>query len=98
MSKTFDIRTAQRLSSFFKVFGDDTRIRIVEALSHEELCVNEICEKLNMSKSAVSHQLSILRKEYLVKYRKEGKSVFYSLDDDHVKAVFEMGLEHIQHR
>ena len=97
MERKFDLDKARRLAGFFKVFGDETRIRIVEVLSRKELCVNALCEELDMSKSAVSHQLAILRKEYLVKYRKEGKSTYYSLDDDHVKMVFEMGLEHISH-
>ena len=98
MANQFDLDTARRLAAFYKVFGDETRIRIVEALSREELCVNDLCEKLEMSKSAVSHQLSTLRRAYLVKYRKSGKNVYYSLDDEHVETVFLMGLEHINHR
>lgn len=83
---------------FFKVFGDETRIRILEALDRRrELCVSELCDELDMSKSAISHQLAALKSERLVKYRKDGKQVFYSLDDEHVKTVFEMGLEHIRH-
>jgi len=98
MAKKFDIDTAQHLAAFFKVFGDETRIRIVEALSHGEMCVSDLCEALDMSKSAISHQLSLLRNARLVKYRKDGKNVIYSLDDDHVATVFAMGLEHVHHK
>lgn len=85
------------LTKFFKIFADETRLKIIAALSISELCVLDICSVLNMTKSAVSHQLSTLRQMRVVKSRKEGRSVFYSLDDEHVSQVFEMGLAHIVH-
>ncbi|MDR1143474.1 MAG: metalloregulator ArsR/SmtB family transcription factor [Spirochaetaceae bacterium] len=83
------------LAELFKVFGDSTRIRIIGALLHGELCVCDIAALLGMTKSAISHQLRILRQAKLVKYRREGKVVFYSLDDSHVEAIFRQGLEHV---
>ncbi|NLK74342.1 MAG: winged helix-turn-helix transcriptional regulator [Clostridiales bacterium] len=84
------------LADFFKVFGDSTRIRIMCALDHSEMCVCDLAVLLNMTKSAISHQLRSLRQANLVKFRKEGKVVYYSLADDHVKEIFEKGLEHIR--
>ncbi len=84
------------LSDFFKVLGDSTRIKIMWALDESEMCVCDLAVLLNMTKSAISHQLKSLRAANLVKYRKEGKVVFYSLSDDHVKEIFEKGLEHIR--
>lgn len=84
------------LSDFFKVLGDSTRVKIMWALDESEMCVCDLAVLLNMTKSAISHQLSSLKQANLVKYRKEGKVVFYSLTDDHVKAIYEMGLEHIR--
>ena len=83
------------LAELFKVFGDSTRAKILSSLEISELCVCDICECLNMTKSAVSHQLRILRQSKLVKARKSGKEVFYSLDDDHVSKIFECGLSHL---
>jgi DNA-binding transcriptional ArsR family regulator len=83
------------ISQFFKVMGDSTRSKIIWALDQKELCVCDLAVLLNMTKSAISHQLRILRQTNLVKYRREGKVLFYSLSDDHVKEVFEKGLEHI---
>lgn len=83
------------MSELFKVFGDSTRVRILAGLLQEELCVCDIASLLKMTKSAISHQLRILRTARLVKSRKEGKEVFYSLADDHVKEIFELTLEHI---
>ena len=85
------------LADFFKVFGDSTRIRILWALdSAEEMCVCDLAELLNMTKSAISHQLRSLRQTKLVKYRKEGKNVYYSLDDEHVSGIMRVALIHIQ--
>ena len=84
------------LAEFFKIFGDSSRIRILSLLQQEKLCVVEISEILNLSPSAVSHQLRILRQARLVRYKKIGKEVFYELDDDHIEKIFEQGLEHIQ--
>ena len=86
------------LADFFKVFGDSTRIKILWALDNEEMCVCDLAVLLNMTKSAISHQLKTLRQEKLVKYRREGKNVIYSLLDDHVKNIIEIGLEHINER
>ena len=85
------------LADLFKVFGDSTRVRIISALLHEELCVCDIAALLGMSKSAISHQLRALRQTKLVKNRKEGKVVYYSLDDEHVGAIFAQGLNHVSH-
>lgn len=85
------------LAETFKALGDPTRIRILHALSQEELCVCDLVEVLEMNQSAVSHQLRILRNLRLVKHRREGKMVFYSLDDDHIINLFNQGLAHIRH-
>lgn len=83
------------LAELFKVFGDSTRIRIIWALFESEMCVCDIAYLLNMTQSAISHQLRVLKSARLVRYRREGKTVYYSLDDDHIKQIFEMGMEHI---
>lgn len=83
------------LAELFKVFGDTTRVRILYVLFESELCVNDIAELLGMTHSAISHQLSVLKSSKLVKSRKSGKSVFYSLDDDHIKHIFDQGLAHV---
>jgi ArsR family transcriptional regulator len=84
------------LADFFKVLGDSTRTRIMWALDENEMCVCDLAVLLNMTKSAISHQLRSLRQANLVKSRRKGKEVFYSLADDHVKEIFEKGLEHIR--
>ena len=83
------------LAELFKVFGDTTRVKIISALFEAEMCVCDIAELLNMTQSAISHQLRVLRQARLVKHRKEGKVVFYSLVDEHIKSIFNQGLEHI---
>ncbi len=83
------------LAEFFKVFGDSTRLRIISLLEESELCVNDIAEKLQMNQSAISHQLRTLKQNRLVKQRRKGKAVFYSLDDSHVVDIFRQGIEHI---
>lgn len=83
------------LAELFKVFGDTTRVKIISALFEAEMCVCDIAELLNMTPSSISHQLRVLRQARLVKHRKEGKVVFYSLDDEHIKGIFNQGLEHI---
>lgn len=88
--------TMQRLAETFKVLGDPTRTKIIFALSQEELCVCYIANLLGATKSAVSHQLRVLRNMKLVKYRKEGKMVFYSLDDEHIKNLFNDCLRHVE--
>ncbi|KAF0091877.1 MAG: transcriptional regulator [Fusobacteria bacterium] len=84
------------LADFFKVLGDSTRVKIMWALDMEELCVCDLAVLLNMTKSAISHQLRALREARLVKFRKDGKVVYYSLADHHVRQVFEMGYQHIK--
>lgn len=84
------------LSDFFKVLGDSTRAKIMWALDESEMCVCDLAVLLNMTKSAISHQLKALKAANLVKNRRQGKVIFYSLTDDHVKAIFEKGLEHIR--
>lgn len=86
-----------KLANFFKIFGDPTRISIINALDLNEMCVCDLAVLLNMTKSAISHQLRTLRNANLVKSRREGKVVFYSLNDKHVQDIFEIGLEHIRH-
>ncbi len=84
------------LSDFFKVFADSTRIRILYILSDGELCVNDIATGLEMSQSSISHQLRILKQNRLVKFRRDGKTIYYSLADDHVVNILRQGLEHIE--
>ena len=87
--------TLYQLADLFKVFGDPTRIRILSALSKQELCVQDIADALSMTQSAISHQLRILKQSALVKFRREGKTIYYSLADDHVATIMAQGLEHV---
>lgn len=84
------------LSEFFKVFGDSTRLMILFLLGEKELCVGDLAALMDMTPSAVSHQLKILKSSELVRFRREGKTLFYSLADEHVHAITKIGLEHIQ--
>ena len=86
------------LAELFKVFGDTTRIKILYALFKSEMCVCDIAALLNMTQSAISHQMRVLKQARLVKYRKSGKVVYYSLDDSHIKDIFDQGLLHINER
>lgn len=86
------------LANFFKIFGDNTRAKILFALDQNEMCVCDIANLLGMTKSSISHQLSTLRKAKIVKCRRDAKQVYYTLDDEHVSQVFELGLEHINHQ
>ncbi len=86
------------LADLFKVFGDSTRVRILHVLSVSEMCVCDIAAVLGMTQSAISHQLRTLKNARLVKNRRDGKVVYYSLDDEHVKHIFDQGMEHIKHR
>lgn len=90
--------TISRLSEVFKIFGDNTRIRILWALFDKELCVYDIAEALGMSQSAISHQLRTLKQARLIKARRDGKNSFYSLDDDHVKRIIEQVLIHVNEK
>ncbi len=85
----------QKIAELLALFGDTTRVRILAELLEKELCVSEIAEKLNMSASAISHQLRILKQGRLVQSRKEGKTVFYSLADAHVRSIYFLALEHV---
>ncbi len=87
-----------KISDFFKIVGDYTRLRILYALLNSEMCVGDIANLLNMTKSSISHQLKELKDRGLIKNRKVGKEVYYSLDDDHVKEVLEVARKHIVHR
>lgn len=86
----------QQLATWFKTLGDPTRLRIILALEQTELCVCDLCEVLGMTKSAISHQLNTLRGQRLVKYRREGKIVFYSLADEHVGQIIHMAKIHMK--
>lgn len=87
-----------KLAEFFKILGDTTRTKILFALDKNEMCVCDIANVLGMSKSSISHQLGTLRRIGIVKCRRQGKEVYYMLDDDHVKELFEVGLKHIEHK
>lgn len=84
------------MAELFKVFGDSTRMKIISSLLEDELCVGDIAVLTNSTPSAISHQLRVLKQAKLVKYRKEGKIVYYSLDDDHVREIYEKGREHVE--
>ncbi|MDP2173649.1 MAG: metalloregulator ArsR/SmtB family transcription factor [Candidatus Cloacimonadaceae bacterium] len=91
-----DGQTIDYLSEFFKVFGDSSRLKILYFLSRHELCVADLSTLVEMHQSAVSHQLKILRMNRLVKYRKDGTTIYYALDDAHVQSIFAVALEHIR--
>ena len=90
-----EMETAAEL---FKMFGDPTRLKLLAALLGQEVCVCDLSDLLGISQSAVSHQLRLLRASHLVKNRREGKSVFYSLDDEHVATILAQGMEHVRHQ
>ncbi|WP_042160791.1 ArsR/SmtB family transcription factor [Paenibacillus gorillae] len=92
-----DEQTAVELAELFKALGDPTRVKMIYALLEQELCVHDLCVVLDMAQSAVSHQLRYLRNVRIVKRRKAGKTVYYSLDDDHVKEIFTQTLQHLHH-
>ncbi len=93
-----DDREAVRLAEMFKTLGDPTRLRIISALANGEVCVHELAKVLHMSQSAVSHQLRVLRHQGLVRFRKVGRHVYYTLDDEHVRDVLDRALKHIAHQ
>ncbi len=95
--KLVDDHTAVELADLFKALGDPTRIRILHALLQSELCVHDLTEVLEMGQSAISHQLRLLRNMRIVKRRKVGKTVYYSLDDDHVEQLIVLTLQHLRH-
>lgn len=93
-----DFKKISDLSDFFKIMGDSTRLQLLIALQKKEFCVSDLSYLLNMTRSAISHQLKALRVSKLVKSRKDGKTVYYSLDDDHIREILEKSLEHIQEK
>jgi DNA-binding transcriptional ArsR family regulator len=97
-SRLVDGDTATRLAQLFKALSDPSRVRIISALTYTELCVHDLSAALGMTQSAVSHQLRSLREMHLVRFRKEGRHVYYQLDDEHISELFQGGLEHVQHR
>jgi len=88
-------QTLVQIAELFKAFGDPTRVEILSLLAQQELCVNDIAHAVDLSQSAISHQLRILKQMHLIKYRREGKNILYSLADDHVHTILETGLEHV---
>ena len=95
MDQNLTMETSQRIAELFKTFGDTTRVRILWLLLPKEQCVGDIAQALNISQSAISHQLRILKQMHLIKVRRDGKNSLYSLADDHVRTILQMGLEHI---
>ncbi len=96
MNRSTDEKKTNALAELFKLFGDESRLRILFALKEQELCVDELAEKLTMSQSAVSHQLRILKTGHLVQGRRDGKRIIYSLADDHVHTIIAQGTEHVE--
>lgn len=90
-----DKQTLEQIAELFKAFGDSTRVQILSLLADRELCVNDIAEAVELSQSAISHQLRILKQMHLIKFRREGKNILYSLADDHVLTILQTGLEHV---
>ena len=84
-----------QIAELFKAFGDATRVQILTLLVEQEFCVNDIAQAIGLSQSAVSHQLRFLKQMHLIKYRRDGKNILYSLADDHVRTILQMGLEHV---
>lgn len=84
-----------QIAELFKAFGDATRVHILTLLVERELCVSDIAQSVALSQSAVSHQLRFLKQTHLIKYRRDGKNILYSLADDHVRTILQMGLEHV---
>ena len=95
MSHIPDKETMEFIADLFKGFCDPTRVHILSLLQEDELCVTEIAERVALSQSAISHQLRLLKQMHLIKFRREGKNILYSLADDHVRTILQMGLEHV---
>lgn len=87
--------TMESIAELFKGFADPTRVHILSLLAHKELCVSDIAETVQISQSAISHQLRLLKQMHLVKFRRDGKNILYSLADDHVRTILKMGMEHV---
>lgn len=95
MKKILDKQIQERIAELFKGFADVTRVQILSLLVDGEMCVNDIAQAVALSQSAISHQLRILKQMHLIKYRRDGKNILYSLADDHVLTILQMGLEHV---
>ena len=93
--QSVDKQTMEQIAELFKAFGDPTRVHILSLLVDRELCVNDISEAVELSQSAISHQLRILKQMHLIKFRRDGKNILYSLADDHVLTILQTGLEHV---
>lgn len=91
-----DKETMEAIAELFKGFGDPTRVHILSLLLQQEMCVNDIADAVAISQSAISHQLRMLKQMHLIKFRREGKNILYSLADDHVRTILQMGLEHVK--
>ena len=98
LSQMPDDALIQEMSSFFRIMGDSTRCKIINALLCSEMCVCDLANVLSMSKSSISHQLAKMRESGVVKCRRDGKEIYYSLDDEHVAEIFETTITHIKHR
>lgn len=96
-AKVIDERTVRELADVYQMLADPTRLKIIALLAEREHCVGEIAEALGMSMSAISHQLSLLRRGRLVRWQREGREVRYRLDDEHIEILFQAGLEHVMH-
>lgn len=92
-----DKQTQERIADLFKGFADVTRVQILTLLLDGEMCVNDIAQAVELTQSAISHQLRLLKQMHLIKYRRDGKNILYSLADDHVQTIIQMGLEHVEH-
>ncbi len=95
MAEIPEKETMEHIAELFKGFADPTRVHILSLLAQRELCVTDIAEMVEVSQSAISHQLRLLKQMHLVKFRREGKNLLYSLADDHVHTILEMGMEHV---
>ena len=95
MQPIYERETQERIAELFKGFADPTRVHILSLLAQKELCETDIAETVEISQSAISHQLRLLKQMHLIKFRREGKNILYSLADDHVKTILQMGLEHV---
>jgi DNA-binding transcriptional ArsR family regulator len=95
MQKILDKQIQEQIAELFKGFADSTRVQILSLLMNGEMCVNDIAQAIELSQSAVSHQLRLLKQMHLIKYRRDGKNALYSLADDHVLTILQMGLEHV---
>ena len=95
MDRLPDKATMEQIAELFKAFGDPTRVQILSLLAQQERCVGDIAEAIELSQSAVSHQLRILKQMHLIKFRRDGKNILYSLADEHVRTILRMGLEHV---